>query len=149
MRELSRSDDRLWTDEQILAKVGKDKVGSYNVAPWGWRPITEKEFVQGMFHTYSPVATEFRQVFRDIDGNEFAQYLAVKLFWFHDGTGVAMHCDYWKGRVDYFAFGCNHEYVGVSPEECKKYTTMAHWGMHCRAERCVKCDDFFMVDTSG
>ena len=101
----------------------------FNAAPPGFREISLKEFVQNTnFFRYSPECIEHRQI---CHGEWYEQsgrktMLGVTIYWYWDGTGVALHGDYWGGRFDngtdnkdgkhfrVFACGCDHQYEHFS-----------------------------------
>lgn len=76
----------------------------YNDPPFNFKPLTEEQFAQSGFRSQGIAAIEFRQMF--VNG----KMVEARLFWFADGTGVAISSDYWKGKVQYFSFGCNHHF---------------------------------------
>lgn len=86
--------------------------------PPNFREISEKEFAQSKYFTYSPKFVEFRQVndpkavslFKwGEPGRERSHVFDVRLYYFYDGTGLGIVGDYWGGRVRYFSFAvCEH-----------------------------------------
>ena len=107
----------------------------YNDPPVNLKEITEAEFAKSQFHSYSPTHIEFRQMILkdDLSAGKLTngKMVQAKLFWFGDDTGVAISADYWKGKVRYFSFGCNHdvEQKTFSPGctlPCKKCNTNVH-----------------------
>ena len=84
--------------------------GAYNDYPPGWREITEKEFVQSKFFQSLIEHQDHRQMLhRNKDGSFKSGMLEVELFFFHDGTGVAMGHKYYEGTLQFYAFGlCEH-----------------------------------------
>ena len=71
----------------------------------------------------------------------------ARLYFFHDGTGVAMMDDYWAGKIHYFAFGCDHKYRQVYGEEATKLG-LRPIGLCETAHYCDKCGDKMVVDSS-
>ena len=103
--------------------------------PFGFREITEKEFAQSHFFVYGP---DFRQwIQAPIDGND-KPVVNVELYWFHTGNGWGLAHDYWAGKVRYFAFGCEHEWVERKPHP-----------MHMHTNDCSKCGAVWGYDSSG
>jgi hypothetical protein len=121
-----------------------------NYAPKGWREITEKEFSQSLFFTYTPVAIEYRQLTCDYDGNKLNEkyMLAVKMFMMHDGTGVAISADYWEGKLRFFAFGCQHEYREYGREYATEHKLPYEGGRCMHNYHCKKCSDVMIHDSS-
>ena len=118
-------------------KKAPDGTG-YNDFPKGWRKITQEEFVKGPFFSYNPTMAEFRQMYDKTQENwHYKPALQAGLYWFHDGTGVAMETDYWKGTITYYAFGCEHEYVHT-----------AKLGRCYNEYKCSKCDHIQRIDSS-
>jgi|GEM_PF-2223802 hypothetical protein len=124
----------------------------FNDPPIGLRRISEKEFATSQFFTYTPKATEYRQVYvvsaSDLtakrNGNKM---ITLHMFWFDDDTGIAMHNDYWQGKVEYFAFGCKHEYREMEQGECRE-RGISHFG-HCyHVCECNKCKHIWSYDSS-
>lgn len=122
--------------------------GGYNDNPPGWRQITEKEFVQGHFFRSSPAKVEFRQL-RDpgVKSERGTALRDARLFFFHDGTGVAMMEDFWAGKIHYFAFGCDHKYREVYGEEAANLG-LRPTGRCDHALHCDKCGHGMVVDSS-
>lgn len=108
-----------------------EKYGEFNDAPPGWHEISEKKFSQSMFFIYSPEKIEYRQI------QTKDKMISAHLFFFHDGTGVAMESDSWKGKIYYYAFGCDHEYSETTIGNC----------LH--KIKCSKCGHEEIVDSSG
>lgn len=84
----------------------------YNDPPVNFREITEQQFAQSGFDGQSFTHVEFRQMIlmEDLSPGKLknGKMIQARLFWYSDETGVAISTDYWKGKVRYFAFGCNH-----------------------------------------
>jgi len=120
--------------------------GGYNDSPPNFKEITEKEFAQSHFFTYDPEATDYRQI-TDMPNEKTT--LAVKLFFFHDGSGVGMSSDYWEGKVRYFSFDlCEHEYEELTAEMARELGLMHH-GMCWHVIKCRKCGHTQSYDSSG
>lgn len=121
---------------------------SYNDFPKGWRAISQKDFVQGPFFHYNPSLIESRQMYdkSQKDWNT-KPMLSATLYWFHDGTGVAMANDYWKGEINYYAFGCQHDYKSLSQEECHQ-RKIYHGGRCYHVSECSKCGYINSYDSS-
>ncbi len=85
----------------------------YNDPPVNLKEITEAEFAKSQFHNYTFSHVEFRQMILNDDLSpgklSRGKMVQAKLFWFPDDTGVAISADYWKGKIRYFSFGCNHD----------------------------------------
>ena len=123
--------------------------GGYNDLPPGWREITEAEFVKGPFFSYLPTRVEFRQlVGSDIRCERGSPLVDARLFFFSDGTGVALMDDHWAGKVRYFAFGCNHKWREVYGEEAKKLG-IGRLYSHDHAYVCDNCGRKRVLDSSG
>lgn len=97
----------------------------YNDPPENLKELTEEEFAQSGFHGARISHMEFRQMLLNADltpgklmGGKVCQ---ARLFWFDDGTGVAISSDYWKGKIRYFSFGCNHSFDQKSFKNGVKY----------------------------
>jgi hypothetical protein len=121
----------------------KESLGGYNSLPPNWAEITEKEFSQSNFFSYTPEFVEFRQA--PLDGT----FTGIHLFHFFDGTGVALTRDYWKGTVRYFKFAaCEHSLVELSGEDCRA-AGIHHAGNCYHVYRCTKCGFVQSMDSSG
>jgi hypothetical protein len=102
--------------------------------PNDWREISEKEFAQGQFRIFSRV----KNIESRFNGT---------LFWFYDNTGVAIVTEYWQGKVKYYAFGCDHKYVELTPEECG-LRSIEHFGRCYHVEECSNCKRISTRDSS-
>lgn len=76
---------------------GLEWLGGFNTAPPNWKEITEKELAQTtLLGSYTPEHIIYKQILAENN-----HLLTVKLFVFHDGTGVGLNVDYWgKGYYD-------------------------------------------------
>jgi len=103
----------------------------FNDPPVNLKEISEEEFAKSQFHNYSFSYVEYRQMHLKDDltrAHGGGKVVSAKLFWFSDDTGVAISADYWKGKVRYFSFGCNHdvatkEFAPGCGCHCKKCNT--------------------------
>lgn len=107
----------------------------YNDPPVNLKEITEAEFAKSQFHSYTFTHVEFRQMIlkEDLSPGKLTngKMVQAKLFWFSDDTGVAISADYWKGKIRYFSFGCNHDvdaktFTPGCTLPCKKCSTNVH-----------------------
>ena len=119
------------------------KWGKYNDFPPNIQEITEGEFAQSMFFSYDPTMTEYRQVVRRKSGEpdpvKLCANSGLKLFYFHDNTGIAMCHDYYAKKVHYFKFFlCEHTYIELSHAQA---TAEGHYhGGRCyHVLKCSKC----------
>jgi hypothetical protein len=123
-------------------------MSEFNVAPEGWREISVEEFARSHFFIYSFDKYEYRQIRRLADGSEIeGPMLAVGLFHMHDNTGYGIRNDWWEEKVFYYKFGCEHEYKGLSQEECRK-RGIAHFGRCYHVSECGVCGYVLSVDSS-
>ncbi len=115
--------------------------GSFNDFPPNWREVTEAEIAtESLGRMYSPVLVQFRQMGTLEAGGP--RLLDATLSFYHDGSGSAIHYDYWGKRVRWFMFGLceKHTYKNVSRPE-------GHMsGLH--TDRCTKCGYENSYDTS-
>ena len=122
----------------------KKKYGSFNDAPPNFKEISESEFAQSMFWTYSPDYTDHRQI-TDFE----KQCLSVKLYWFYDGNGFGMARDYYGGKVRYFRFyACEHNFRELSVSESRE-KGLPHFGNCYHVMECRKCGFIQSYDSSG
>src|SRR5574337_1258665 len=121
-------------DELVRTQNEAPDGTGYNDPPVNLKEITEAEFAKSQFHSYTFSHVEFRQMLLKDDltrargGGKMVQ---AKLFWFPDDTGVAISADYWKGKIRYFSFGCNHDveqktFAPGCTLPCKKCQTNVH-----------------------
>lgn len=118
--------------------------GDFNTAPDGFTQITEKEYAQSHFFRYAPEAIEHRQLL-NVPGE--TTMLDVWMYYYHDGTGIALAEDFWAGTVRYFRFGCDHTYRELSPAAAKA-KGVPHFG-HCwHVNECSVCGHIESSDSS-
>lgn len=107
----------------------------YNDPPVNFKEISEEEFAKSQFHNYTFTHVEFRQMIlnEDLSPGRLTRgkMVQAKLFWFSDDTGIAISADYWKGKIRYFSFGCNHDveqktFAPGCTLPCKKCRTNVH-----------------------
>ena len=90
-----------------------------HTAPPNLKEITEGDFAQSLFFTYDPISIEYRTIPPDdlIKANVKPPtnggrpcVMTMRLYWFHDKTGVGLVSEYWEKRVRYFSFAeCEHD----------------------------------------
>lgn len=121
--------------------------GGYNDEPEGMTEISEEEFAQSAFFSYTPKALEFRQV-RTKDG----KYCDLHIFWMDtekgQSEGFAFSNDYWGGKVKYYRVGCDHKYSEMSQQEAER-RGYRHYGMCWHVAECTKCKKVISYDSSG
>ena len=138
-------------DPEVNAAVKEHeaKFGGYNDVPPGWREITEAEFVKGPFFSQCVEKTEFRQlVHAEIKGERGWWLINAHLYFFHDGTGVALMDDNLAGKLRFFAFGCDHKYREVHGNELQELGFKGLMGGCDHALYCDKCKHKMVVDSS-
>lgn len=86
----------------------------YHQAYPGWEEITEERFVRGGFFTHRLYALQFKQVTIPSSNGQ----LAARAFILSDGTGYALVQDYWKGKLRYYMFGCQHDMTITNVGRC-------------------------------
>ena len=121
-----------------------------NQTPVGLRRISEKEFAQSQYFIYAPVLMDYRQVIIPKDHSMIAdcgKMIPLHMVWFKDGTGLAMTNDYWNGKIEYFAFGCQHDYRELSARQCME-RGISHHGMCWHVMECSKCKHINSYDSS-
>lgn len=119
-----------------------EKWGGYNDAPPGWKKISLKTLVQDThFLRHTPDLIEHRQI------TSSKTYIEVQLHYFWDGTGVGISTDYWKGTVQYYRFGCVHDYHELSQEECRT-RNIYHAGRCWHVRECSRCKHLDAIDSS-
>jgi len=127
-------------------KDHEEKWGSYNDFPPGWTKITIKELVQDTrFSSYAPLFIEHRQMLPTSGKNR--TMVDAWLYFYDDGTGIGIVCNYWGEKISYFRFGCKHTYQGISSEECQK-RGIYHGGRCYHVSVCTKCGHLNVVDSS-
>jgi hypothetical protein len=128
-----------------VADKAPDGLG-YNNVPVNMTEITEKEFVQSPFFTYSFSKYEHRQAIFDV--GKGAQYQDIKIFWLHDGSGYCMITDFWDGKLRYFRCGCNHSWVELTASDCRE-RNISHYGNCYHVYECSDCGYVKADDSSG
>jgi hypothetical protein len=124
--------------------------GTFNDFPPGWRKLTELEFARSRFFSFSPALTEYRQMLQRLQddprvSDHLVPIVAATLYFFHDNTGYAMSSDWQAGKVNYYEFGCVHEW-GSPAEELKRRNIQLFRSEH--AYYCIKCKHLSVVDSS-
>ena len=122
--------EKLIEDEKI--------VGGYNSFPPNMKKVTMKEFVQSKFFHWDAKKSDWRQVTEKHPiFNPKGGFFHLMIFWYYDGTYVAMHDDFWAGTIDYYnGCICEHDNEAVTIGRClTRYT-------------CKKCGFVEEVDSS-
>lgn len=128
-----------------------------NSEPVGMKELTEAEFAQSEFFTFTPVAVEHRQIIpkrpkhtKGVQTNN--QVYSLLIFWMNtepgQADGFAMRNDYYEGRMRYYRVGCDHDYQELSVAEARKKGHM-HFGNCYHVTECAHCKRIFAYDSSG
>jgi hypothetical protein len=120
------------------------KFGKWGQLPPNFKSMTEKEFAQSHFFSYSPTSIEHRQAI--IPGGKTVS--SLKLYFYHDDTGIAITNNYWEGKVLYFRFAvCEHEWreMGATEALAKGHR---HYGNCYHITECTKCQTISGYDSS-
>jgi hypothetical protein len=128
------------------AKDINEKFGivNYNTPPANFEEVDEEWFVtKSTFRIYGFKYSWYQQVFLP---NEKG-LLSIHCFGSYDGTGFAIHLDYWSKKVRYFKFaGCVHEFRSLTQRE--KETYQMYDRMCLRHYICDRCGFLHTVDSS-
>lgn len=125
----------------------KEQFGGYNDLPPNFKEITLEEFAQSKFFSYGPMWVDYKQIDR-LQWDE-SHYLSLILFGLYDGTGFAIHNDYWSKKLRFFKFArCEHEYRELTQQECGE-RRINHFGMCWHVIECQKCGRIESYDSSG
>lgn len=156
-------------DETLQKLADKVFPRHFNEAPYGLCEITENEVVtETAFFTYSPQLLEYRQLSTAVLARLGAStvtmkgklrsvflsptsYLAIHCYVMPDSTGVAIARDYAAGRVRWFFFGCDHDYVSKETLEyvgAQAKERGIRFGRCEHAVGCHKCGLFQVIDSS-
>lgn len=133
-----------------------------NDFPLGWRELTTMEFANSQFRAYSWAWDEYRQMIPETSEKrpayltynkwqkrDVATTLCARLFFYDDGTGLAIVADGYndKAPVRFFAFGCEHDYHELSSAECHK-RGIYHAGRCWHVNECLTCKHVLSYDSS-
>lgn len=132
-------------DDKLKAPDGT----GYNDFPVGWHEVEQKEVVEYCFR-YVPGMMEYRQMLARDEQGKFdlnKPYVSGQLFWFVDGTGYAVVDNFRERRLQYFRFGCAHEWRSLSQAECHE-RKIYHAGKCYHVSECTKCRYIDAVDSS-
>jgi hypothetical protein len=98
-----------------------------NAAPNGMTRITEAQLIRDTnWSVEAYEAYEYRQFSLEIDGK--MMWREARLFYYHDGTGVAMLTNRREGKLLWYRFGCNHTYTSVGIGKCLHQDTCTKCG---------------------
>jgi len=114
---------------------------NFNKCPDNFREITEAGFAKSWFFTYSPKTVEHRQFKFEGKTGSF------HMFNFHTGVGFAISNDYWEGKIRYFQYGCDHNWVEISQKQAIE-EGIAHMGYQFHVNKCTKCAEIWSYDSS-
>jgi hypothetical protein len=153
--EVSRDDPSL---QKILKRLECEHNNSF---PLGWREITPLEFARSKFGTYTPDFEQNRQMHpaKDEKRQDFLTYnsyrkiyepqaLCATLYYFWDGTGLAIQTSYYNTEkpLRFFAFGCDHNYREMGDDESRSRGYSVGRCLH--TTECRKCKHVFAYDSS-
>ena len=127
--------------QKIAEKFG---ITDYNSPPANFKEVDEEWVAKhSTFRIYGFKYHWFQQVRYE----ERMPLLNIHCFGSHDGSGFAMHTDYWAGKIRYFSFaGCIHEMREPTREECNEHNS---WPGNCyHVSICNKCGYWRAIDSS-
>ena len=125
------------------SKEHKAKWGGFNDRPEGLREATQDEIAKGHFLDRSPDMLEYRQMHHPTNHNGWPLQ-PIWLYFLWDNTGYGITYDYWKGTIQWWLFGCEHEWGGELTAQEKSYLTA---NTH-HPYKCKKCGHFHYTDSS-
>jgi hypothetical protein len=141
----------MYDDKDGKEEEMEKEYGSFNDEPPNFKQISEDEFAKSHFFTYHPDFMEHRQIFlKDLPRDmRVVGLFTIYMFYYWDGTGIAIHNDWWGGKVYYFSFAkCDHDYRELSQKEAKS-KGHDHWGMCFHVYECRECGFTMSQDSSG
>ena len=118
--------------------------GDFNTTPDNWRPIDIEEYYLKNVNT--PDFIEKRQL-RQLNEKSLKKTINAVLHWFSDGTGTALELDMINKQVNFYAFGCDHEWIELSQDECKQKNIPHLGSFYHHVEICTKCGNTKAYDT--
>lgn len=121
-----------------------------NYAPKGFKKISILEAVRyTRWGSYSPCAIEYRQLLKDYEGNKLPNMIPANLYYFWDGTGIAIQKSYWDENepIKIYRFGCAHSYKELSVGQAR-VEGVRHFGRCYHVTKCVKCGHIWSYDSS-
>jgi hypothetical protein len=119
-------------------------VTDFNTPPTNFEEVDEEWLAtKSTFRIYGFKYTWFQQVRLPSEKHLFD----IHCFGSYDGTGFAMHVDYWGKKIRYFKFaGCKHEFRTPTREE---YAAHHDYPGNCyHISVCDKCGFWYTVDSS-
>ena len=128
----------------------KETYGGYNDPPPNWKRITEEQFAKSDYFTYGFVRSEYRQFVnpeKDELDSKYQGMISVQLLYMHAGHGYAIHNDWMNDRICYYRFGCEHKYVGLDQQECRR-RNIPHYGRCYHVSECSICGHIYSCDSS-
>lgn len=132
-------------------RIDRDEdLGRYNDMPPNAKEISREEFERKLYHgSYSPDRIKFKQVY---ESKSFgAPCMNMRLFIYHDGTGVAVGSKYLGGdkyEARFFKFAkCEHEMGEISAAEARA-AGIYHGGRCYHVLKCTKCGYVSAYDSS-
>lgn len=127
--------------------IDRTQFGGYNDFPPGWREVDSGFFARKMT-LREFTHQEHRQMHRQ--GDPLFEFVNGQLFFFWDGTGVAVSSSSegepfnYKDVARFWAFGCDHEYEDLAWDR----ETMGPRFSCDHASKCKKCGHVLIVDSS-
>ncbi len=118
-------------------------MNEFNSFPPGWRKISEKEFAQSDFFRYGIGKTEYRQMMTE---NKSDPAIGATLYYIDADNGFSIVNNFWNGTIEFYAFGCDHDWSGDPREELEKRNIVLYGSEH--ASLCAKCGKLQIVDSS-
>lgn len=134
-------------------------VHPHNNVPPNWKEITREAFERVMYHgSYMPELIDWRQVHHLKSPLAQKEMMAtVRLYIWHDNTGVAV-ASFYHGMdknlapiyaVRFYTFAvCEHTNVLISEAEYHKRGGTGKLFRTNHAYGCIKCDYFYVIDSS-
>ncbi len=128
-------------DKDLMEKLG---CSHPNALPINWRSINESELITSTnFGFYTPEFIDLcRQMyFKDETGKSV--FLEVSAYYYSDNTGIAFERDHNSKKINWYAFGCKHEYKSISEKDLGRRLFRCE-----HASKCSKCSYISIVDSS-
>jgi len=135
------------TDCYLKAVLPETMGARYNDPPDGLTEISDEEFANSHFFSYTPKLMNHKQIKLE-HGDGKTYYTSIHLFHFHDGIGVGIIRDYATKKPRYFRYRCQHEYRQMTTEELRD-RKIPHFGNCYHVNICTKCCNVSAYDSSN
>lgn len=133
-------------NNKMIYDIKALKASENNDWPDNMVEMDDAEICQSKLFYNVPKKIEYKK-FNITNDNNNTDNVTLILFHLDKTSGIALELPFWTAKSKWYRFGCCHEYVELSQEECQS-RGIDHFGMCYHVKECKNCKQIYSCDSS-